>query len=83
MVRFPDASERLSTRILARSAFMPGEGAEGPAIIEQDDTTTLIPPGWSAIADDQGTMILAPAPPEAHRQPLDASRDAETRKEQR
>ena len=83
MVRFSDAPERLSTRILARSELVPGEGVEGPAIVEQDDTTTLIPPGWTAIADDEGTMILAPAPPEACRRPLSASRNAEMRKEQR
>ena len=81
MVRFSDAPERLATRILARSAFVPGKGVEGPAIIEQDDTTTLVPPGWTAIADDRGTMILAPAPPEACRRPRDASPDAEMRKE--
>ena len=83
MVRFPDAAERLSTRILARSALVPGKGAEGPAIVEQDDTTTLVPPGWTAIADKRGTMILVPAPPGACGQPFDASRDAEMRKEQR
>jgi N-methylhydantoinase A/oxoprolinase/acetone carboxylase beta subunit len=82
MVRFSDAPERLSTRILARRELVPGKGAEGPAIIEQDDTTTLVPPGWTALADDQGTMILAPAPPGACCQPLDASAEAEMRKEQ-
>jgi len=38
-----------------------GEGAAivGPAIIEQDDSTTWILPGWSASVDRIGNMRLA------------------------
>jgi N-methylhydantoinase A len=38
---------------LARGAALPG-----PAIIEQMDATTLIPPGWDAAVDAQGNLIL-------------------------
>ncbi|MSO73910.1 MAG: hydantoinase/oxoprolinase family protein [Alphaproteobacteria bacterium] len=30
----------------------------GPAIILQRDTTTVVPPGWSAVADKGGNLIL-------------------------
>lgn len=38
-----------------------GRGAEiaGPAIVEQLDTTTLVPPGWRAVADRLGTLHLS------------------------
>jgi N-methylhydantoinase A len=32
----------------------------GPAIIEQDDTTTPVLPGWAAHVDDHGNLDLAP-----------------------
>lgn len=31
----------------------------GPAVIEQDDTTILILPGWSARTDDSGNLLIA------------------------
>ncbi len=33
----------------------------GPAIILQRDTTTVVPPGWSAVADHGGNLILRAA----------------------
>ena len=60
MVRFPNETKRLPTRIFARSELATGKGVAGPAIIEQDDTTTLIPPGWTAMIDNDETMILSP-----------------------
>lgn len=37
---------------------LPPEGIEGPAIVEQLDTTTLVPPGWRATVTPDGAMIL-------------------------
>ncbi|WP_336777687.1 hydantoinase/oxoprolinase family protein [Pantoea sp. USHLN256] len=31
---------------------------DGPAVIEQDDTTTLILPGWTARTDDSGNLLI-------------------------
>ena len=62
MVRFPDEPGRIETRIVARDALVAGDRLQGPAIVEQDDTTTLIPPGWTALAGDGGIMTLAPEP---------------------
>jgi N-methylhydantoinase A len=30
----------------------------GPAIVEQDDTTTLVEPGWRGIVLDNGNLLL-------------------------
>jgi N-methylhydantoinase A len=33
---------------------------EGPAVLEQTDTTTLVPPGWRATALASGALMLRP-----------------------
>ncbi|QHZ48667.1 MULTISPECIES: hydantoinase/oxoprolinase family protein [unclassified Bacillus (in: firmicutes)] len=41
-----------------RSDLSCGQRIEGPAIIEQDDTTTLILPNWSGAIDHAGNLII-------------------------
>ncbi|MEM8597857.1 MAG: hydantoinase/oxoprolinase family protein, partial [Pseudomonadota bacterium] len=41
-----------------RAAISPGARLSGPAIVEQPDTTTLVPPGWIADARPSGALIL-------------------------
>jgi N-methylhydantoinase A len=48
----------VGTPILDRRALAIGQRIAGPAIIEQMDTTTVVPPGWSAEADAQGNLLL-------------------------
>ena len=60
MVRFPDEAVRVGTRIATRDTLAVGDRLRGPAIVEQDDTTTLIAPGWSALVGDGGIMTLIP-----------------------
>ena len=60
MVRFPDEPVRVRTRIVARDSLAAGDRLRGPAIVEQDDTTTLIPPGWAAVAGDGGVVTVEP-----------------------
>ena len=55
-VRF--STERRSTRILRRESLGPGSVLEGPAIIEQLDTTTVLPPGFRALVDESGNLIV-------------------------
>jgi N-methylhydantoinase A/oxoprolinase/acetone carboxylase beta subunit len=38
-----------------------GAVVAGPAIVEQFDATTVIPPGWSGKVDGYGNLILARA----------------------
>ena len=60
MVRFPDEPAPIETRIVARDSLAAGARLAGPAIVEQDDTTTLIPPGWTAVTGNGGIMALVP-----------------------
>lgn len=48
----------MNARVLQRSHLRAGVNVAGPAIIEQMDTTTLIPDGWAAEATADGAMIL-------------------------
>jgi N-methylhydantoinase A len=41
-----------------RDALKEGFAFTGPAIVEQSDTTTLVEPGWSAIVDAAGNLVL-------------------------
>ena len=66
VVRFPDEPAPVATRIVDRGSLAAGDRLAGPAIVEQDDTTTLIPPGWTALTGDGGIMTLAPDPGPAH-----------------
>ncbi|HEV7666161.1 MAG TPA: hydantoinase/oxoprolinase family protein [Chloroflexota bacterium] len=45
-------------RIWRREQLTFGNVLDGPAIVEQVDATTVIPPGWSARLDAYGNLIL-------------------------
>jgi N-methylhydantoinase A len=47
------------TRYYERSLLPVGESIDGAAIVFQRDTTTVVPPGWSARADMSGSLILS------------------------
>jgi N-methylhydantoinase A len=46
-------------RVLPREAILPGEIIPGPAVVEQADSTTVVPPGWSLEADGLGNLIVS------------------------
>jgi N-methylhydantoinase A len=48
----------VEARVLDRTAMPAGFAFEGPAVIEQPDTTTLVTPGWRGRIDAAGIMIL-------------------------
>jgi len=50
--------ERLRTPVYEREALGRGARLEGPALIEQVDSTTLLPPGWTATVDALGNLAL-------------------------
>ena len=41
-----------------RTALAPGQGVPGPAIITEDETSTLVGPGWRATVDGRGYLDL-------------------------
>ena len=55
-VRFLDG--RHPTPILGRESLPPGTALEGPAIIVQLDTTTVLPPDFQAGVDAAGNLIV-------------------------
>jgi len=55
---FETADAFVGCPIYRRSDFVSGNRIAGPAIIEQMDTTTVIPPDFDALADEWGNLIL-------------------------
>jgi N-methylhydantoinase A/oxoprolinase/acetone carboxylase beta subunit len=52
------AAVTLPTPVLAREALPLGEPVAGPAIVVQTDTTTVVPPGCTLVADAGGNLII-------------------------
>jgi N-methylhydantoinase A/oxoprolinase/acetone carboxylase beta subunit len=59
--RVRGALEKVPTRYYDRTALKAGHTLEGPAIVNQYDSTTLIPPGVSAHVDRFGNIVIAAA----------------------
>lgn len=51
------AKEQITYRVLDRACLGP-DVAQGPAIVTEDQTTTLVRPGWSVHASGEGHLIL-------------------------
>jgi len=46
------------TPLYERGRLPAGVAIAGPAIVEQADTTTIVPPGWTALPDPAGNLLL-------------------------
>ncbi len=57
-----DTNIKLSTPIYKRSALLYKNKIQGPAIIEQMDSTTAIPPNWEATILKHGEILLQKKP---------------------
>jgi N-methylhydantoinase A len=44
--------------VVGRASLGTGDTLAGPAIVNQMDTTTLIPPGWEATLAPSGALVL-------------------------
>ena len=51
--------ERHDTPVYARYALAAGREIGGPAILEADESTTVLPPSWSAAVADDGTLVCS------------------------
>jgi N-methylhydantoinase A len=49
----------VEAQVYERSRMRPGTRLEGPAIVEQGDTTTVLEPGWRGAVDERGSLILS------------------------
>ena len=55
-VWFADGPQRAA--LYERERLQPGQYFEGPAIVFQYDTTTVVPPDWAARVDGSGNLLL-------------------------
>jgi N-methylhydantoinase A len=53
-----DESGRLETTIYERADLIPGEPVEGPAVIEEPASTTVIHPGQRVMVDSIGNLRI-------------------------
>jgi N-methylhydantoinase A len=61
------SGQPVDAAVLSRSSLRESEAVQGPAIINQMDTTTLILPGWQASLEPAGALILRRVGAEASR----------------
>ena len=59
-VYFRESGKFIKTNIYDRDGFGVGNRVKGPAIIEQPDSTTVLPPGSSAAVDAYLNLIVSP-----------------------
>jgi N-methylhydantoinase A len=57
-IRCAGHREKLRATVLDRARMAPGFAFQGPAIVEQEDTTTLVEPGWRGRVDASGCLLL-------------------------
>ncbi len=57
-VRDPVSGDVVAWPVHDRAAMPPGTTVHGPAIIAEDETSTLVGAAWSAIIDQQGLIVL-------------------------
>jgi len=53
---FPECSGYTATAVHARDQLGPGQELEGPAIVEERESTTVLPPGVRAVVDEYGSL---------------------------
>jgi N-methylhydantoinase A len=52
------AGETVEARVVSRAALRPGDEVQGPALIEQSDTTTLLASDERAVVDDALNLVV-------------------------
>jgi N-methylhydantoinase A/oxoprolinase/acetone carboxylase beta subunit len=57
-IRVAGVRAPVTAAIYHRAAMPVGLTFAGPAVVEQDDTTTLVEPGWHGVVLDNGNLLL-------------------------
>src|SRR5262249_53773410 len=57
-VVFDDAARPVEARILWRPGLAAGAKIAGPAVVEEPNSTTLVPPGDHAVIDPWGNIVI-------------------------
>jgi N-methylhydantoinase A len=53
--------EEHETSVLHRPRLAPGERRQGPLIVEEDSSTTAVPPGYALEVDEIGNLVITPS----------------------
>ena len=57
-VYFAETGGFATTPVYARDSLAAGDSFTGPAIVEERESTLVVPPGWTARLHDSGNLIL-------------------------
>ncbi len=57
-VYFEDVADFVPTPIYRRERLLAGHRLDGPAIVEQMDSTTVVLPGQHAIVDERANLLI-------------------------
>ncbi len=58
LVPFWAAGQHHQAPVLERSEMRPGQEVDGPAILLEPTSTTIVEPGWTAVATPRGHLVL-------------------------
>jgi N-methylhydantoinase A len=56
---FPECGGYTATAVWRRDRLTPGQRLEGPAIVEERESTTVLPPDCVAVVDDYGSLLVS------------------------
>ena len=56
---FPECGGFVETPVWDRTELAPERELEGPVIVEERESTTVIPPGVKAVVDDYGSLLVS------------------------
>ena len=59
-VYFGSRGDFVPTAIYERARLQAGQRIEGPAIVEEIDSTTLVQPGFQVEVDGYGNLLISP-----------------------
>ena len=57
-VYFEETDEFIEAQVVDRVQIDAGQRLDGPAVVHAVDSTTLIPPGWTAVAHSTGSLLI-------------------------
>jgi N-methylhydantoinase A len=52
--------ERVPTKIYDRTKLQPGAALDGPAVVTEFDSTTIVLPGYRAAVDSNFNILITP-----------------------
>jgi len=58
----PATGAAVEARVVLRDSLVPGEQIDGPALVTEAQTTTVVAPGWRATVDPRGHLVLEKSP---------------------